>query len=418
MAGTPDGLGAFDNGNGTFTVLMNHEFGTAAGAVRDHGSTGSFISELVIDKATLQVLDAKDLIEDVHLYSTTTQSYVDATTAFNRFCSADLAESSAFYNEETGLGYNGGRIFLNGEESGVGGRAFAHFATGLQAGNSYELPALGKFSHENVVANAYTGDKTVVAGMDDGQNGQVYFYFGDKAASGSDLHKAGLTDGHLWGLKVGEMLDESTAASPLGTDNQSTFSLVDLGDVTNKSGTQLDADSESAGVTSFLRPEDGAWDTINHDRFYFVTTDAFNAPSRLWSVDFNDASRPDLGGSIKLMLDGTEGQKMMDNITVNNQGHVIIQEDVGNNAHIGKIWDYDPAADTLTLLAQHDPDRFAPGAAHFLTQDEESSGIIDVTDILGSGGQNAYLLDVQAHYPLPGELVEGGQLLLMHQDLI
>ena len=26
MAGTPDGLGAFDNGDGTFTVLMNHEF--------------------------------------------------------------------------------------------------------------------------------------------------------------------------------------------------------------------------------------------------------------------------------------------------------------------------------------------------------------------------------------------------------
>src|SRR5262249_40026280 len=25
MAGIPDGLGAFDNGNGTFTVLMNHE---------------------------------------------------------------------------------------------------------------------------------------------------------------------------------------------------------------------------------------------------------------------------------------------------------------------------------------------------------------------------------------------------------
>src|SRR4030095_5485876 len=28
MAGTPDGLGAFDNGDGTFTLLMNHEFTT------------------------------------------------------------------------------------------------------------------------------------------------------------------------------------------------------------------------------------------------------------------------------------------------------------------------------------------------------------------------------------------------------
>ncbi len=27
MVGIPDGLGAFDNGDGTFTVLMNHELG-------------------------------------------------------------------------------------------------------------------------------------------------------------------------------------------------------------------------------------------------------------------------------------------------------------------------------------------------------------------------------------------------------
>jgi hypothetical protein len=50
----------------------------------------------------------------------------------------------------------------------------------------------------------------------------------------------------------------------------------------------------------------------------------------------------------------------------------------------------------------------APG---FLTQDEESSGIIPLDKILGQGW---YLADVQAHYPIPGELVEGGQLLLIH----
>src|SRR5687768_9074276 len=34
MVGIPDGLGAYDNGDGTFTVLMNHELGSTAGAVR------------------------------------------------------------------------------------------------------------------------------------------------------------------------------------------------------------------------------------------------------------------------------------------------------------------------------------------------------------------------------------------------
>ena len=109
-------------------------------------------------------------------------------------------------------------------------------------------------------------------------------------------------------------------------------------------------------------------------------------------------------------------------LAVNKQGHVIILEDVGNNPHVGKIWDYNPAADTMTMIAQHDPHRFDPsapvGGQPFLTQDEESSGVIDVTDILGSAGQNAYLLDVQAHYPNGPELVEGGQLLLMHMDLV
>ena len=40
MVGIPDGLGAFDNGDGTFTVLMNHELGATQGVVRDHGAIG------------------------------------------------------------------------------------------------------------------------------------------------------------------------------------------------------------------------------------------------------------------------------------------------------------------------------------------------------------------------------------------
>ena len=63
------------------------------------------------------------------------------------------------------------------------------------------------------------------------------------------------------------------------------------------------------------------------------------------------------------------------------------------------------------MVAQHDPDRFAPGAPHFLTNDEESSGVIPMDDILGEGW---YLLDVQAHYGTDTELVGGGQFLGLH----
>jgi hypothetical protein len=426
-----------DNGDGTFTVLMNQEIGGNLGVARAHGATGAFVSEWVFDKTTLEVKSGHDLIQNVFTYDAATSSYVEHNAAlgngvaFSRFCSADLADQSAFYNSETGLGYNGGRLFLNGEESGVEGRAFAHIATGTQAGNSYELAGMGNLAFENLVANAHTGNKTVVAAMDDGQNGQVYFYAGDKKATGSAIDMAGLTGGSLFGIHVTELdgatlnNNEPNTASPLGADEKSTFTMVNLGDVSGQTGAQIDAASEAAGVTTFLRPEDGAWDTLNPNRFYFVTTDAIDKPSRLWAVDFNDASNPAAGGTIKLLLNGTEGQWMLDNITVNAQGKLILQEDVGNNAHLGAIWQYDPATDALTQLAQHDPARFDPNlngpgvpGPGFITQDEESSGVIDISHILGSAGENVYLVDTQAHNPISGELVEGGQLQLIHQYLV
>jgi hypothetical protein len=268
-----------------------------------------------------------------------------------------------------------------------------------------------------------------VALTDDSSPGQVYFYVGDKkaAAPGLDaLDMAGLTGGTFYGLKVTELdgadNNNESNGTTLGGDFQSAFTLESLGDVSAMTGAQIQAASEAAEVTEFLRPEDGQWSTIDPDIFYFVTTNGFGQPSRLYAAEFNDASNPTAGGTIKMLLDGTEGQQMLDNMTVTKDGMILLQEDPGSNNHLAKIWQYDPATDALTLLAQHDPDRFDPtapvGGEPFLTRDEESSGIIDLTDILGSAGQNVFLWDVQAHYNIGGELVQGGQLGLMYQDLI
>jgi hypothetical protein len=434
MVGIPDGLGAFDNGDGTFTVLMNHELALTQGAVRAHGATGAFVSKLVIDKDTLEVQSGSDLIQHVFLYDTATNTYYDPVTdgnpltnayAFDRLCSADLADLGAFYNADSGLGYNG-RIFMNGEETGppfspVHGKAFAHFVDGAEAGNSYEIPWLGKMSFENSVANPNSGDTTMIACTDDATPGQVYFYFGEKQATGSAIEKAGLVGGSLWGVRVADLIgdaDNETNATTLGGDYESAFSLVNLGDVSEISGATLQTNSETAHATEFLRPEDGAWSTVDPDIFYFTTTNAFGSPSRLWAMEFNDPTNPNAGGTIHMLLDGSEGQQMLDNMTVTDEGKILLQEDVGNNAHIGKIWEYDPATDTMTVLAQHDPSRFLTGGSNFITQDEESSGIIDVTDILGNAGQNVFLFDVQSHNNLGGALVQGGQLGLLYQDLI
>ena len=41
----------------------------------------------------------------------------------------------------------------------------------------------------------------------------------------------------------------------------------------------------------------------------------------------------ELGGTIEALLDGTEGQKMLDNISFDLYGNLIMQEDPGNQAH-------------------------------------------------------------------------------------
>ena len=56
MVGIPDGLGAFDNGDGTFTLLMNQELSSSVGAVRAHGGKGAFVSSWVINKSDLRVV--------------------------------------------------------------------------------------------------------------------------------------------------------------------------------------------------------------------------------------------------------------------------------------------------------------------------------------------------------------------------
>src|SRR5262249_40116851 len=58
-------------------------------------------------------------------------------------------------------------LFVDGEENNAEGRAMAHIVGGAQDGNSYELAWLGNMAYENQLANAFTGDKTVVAMLND-----------------------------------------------------------------------------------------------------------------------------------------------------------------------------------------------------------------------------------------------------------
>lgn len=435
----------------TTTGIITTNSNAAQGITRAYGGKGAFISEWVFKKSDLSVVRAGDLIKAGGLLLTDGKGGYrpfDPTNDFHlsRFCSADLPAPTAFFNPSSGKGTQT-RIFLAGEEDGgpfrpgQGGRAFGTIVTGPDKGTSYELPYLGKFAWENAVASPFPQDRTVVMGLDDSEltNSHVYVYLGQKQTTGLDIQKAGLVGGSLHGIRVednGLFVRTETNDKVLGARDRQTaarFVLHSLGDVSRVSGDTQDNDSLGL-LTNFQRVEDGAWDPLRPYDFYFITTGRVSSsgstsnnvtnPTRLWRVSFDDIARPELGGVVELVLDGPAGvgnglshtqPVMMDNLGFTREGNILIQEDPGNYERLAKVWLFNPVTQELTEVAAGDPKYFTTGGAKFITRHEESSGIIDVSDILGEGW---FIWDVQVHNRLGGELVENGQIVAMRMRSI
>ena len=444
MVGIPDGLGAYASSNGNFTLLMNHELGGTSGIVRAHGSKGAFVSRWIIDRATLKVRRGQDFTQtpnDVYTFDPTTDHYLQGTIAWQRFCSGDLAKEGAFYYN--GLGTTE-RIYLNGEEITTvansvvvdQGRAWARVATGGHAGETWHLPLMGRMAYENLVASPHPQEKTIVALLDDSSintaplitssvPSEVYFYIGRKKKHGHPIVAAGLTNGNFYGVKVSvegnpvteESNDFGLGIAATGFVGKGRFSLQDMGDVSDLTAVQIEELSFAARVTRLQRVEDGAWDPARRNDFYFVTTASLTANCRLWRLRFDDIERPEKGGTIEILLKGNEGQGMLDNVTIDHRGRILMDEDPGGDDRVAKIWLYDISSGSFIQVGEHNPKFFEPTILNnsaFLTNDEESSGIIDAEHILGEGW---FLLDVQAHKTNPDpELVEFGQLLAMYVD--
>ena len=455
MVGIPDGLGAFSNGNGTMTVLANHELGNTSGTVRGSGAIGAFVSKWVINTSTWQVISGGDLVTSPAnqlMWNTTTLTWAQPTTpyAIARLCSADLPKAAAFWDASTSYGYDG-RIFMNGEETGVEGKAFAWIVTGTDAGKMYELPHLGKNSWENALARSSYGVspgaanllQTAVALTDDSTPGEVYLYLGTKTNTGNAVQKAGLTNGQMYGIKVNSAASYTGAVTvENATGINGTFLLAPIftnSTIANKTGAEFQAAATTAGTTQFARPEDAHW--YDHDSLIFATTGAtvnsVSVTSKIYQLDFNnDATNGILttGGNIKVLvnsanLTGLDGAKAttFDNVTVGEDGLLYIQEDPGNNAYVAKHWVVNPLAGTQTQIEatavqifESDRNRFTTGAAQFQTIDEEHSGIIDITSIVNDGitGSKWLLVATQNHALATGAsaatLVEGGQFIALN----
>jgi hypothetical protein len=211
----------------------------------------------------------------------------------------------------------------------------------------------------------------------------------------------------------------------------------------NATGAVQNSTAKTDGL-NLNRIEDGHWDPSHPNDFYFVTTqggvtspagtpalDAFDTGG-LWRLRWDDIDDPDAGATLTLLLDGSEtpsdGVKLnkIDNMTIDQHGNILIQEDPGNVNHRARIVAYRISDGALGIIGQFDPDLFSAGATADptkLTIDEESSGIIDTEDFLGAG---TFFFDAQVHTAKglpagtgPGtvqEFVERGQYLLLKVD--
>ena len=233
-------------------------------------------------------------------------------------------------------------------------------------------------------------------------------FVGEKRADGNPIERAGFSNGVLYGLKR----------------DGNTFSWHSFGDVSAWSGEQLEKAGQQAGVVNFMRPEDGAWDIRNPNIFYFATTDKIDGTSQLFQLRFEDISAPEKGGQIQTVLNARDiGAQMFDNITVASDGTLLIEEDPGDNPYMAGIWQFNPMTGKAVKVVSVSEQAFKnQSSQEFLTQDEENSGIIEVTDLLRKAswfkeGHRYYLGALQIHAKSADiELVEDGMLYLLEQQ--
>jgi hypothetical protein len=443
LRGIPDGMGALKNADGTLTLLSNHEISTSADIAnkKDTGTWASSISKMTFDPATKKITKMENWMKNMSYYNYTTEKWgstweqslpvgtpatdaygaIIGTNGINRLCSGDLVAAGGFsYSEKDAktkktvtYGYKDA-VYLTGEEGSEDqSRAFAFDADG----NGMQLPKLGLAPWENFLTKPGTGKTTIVMGNEDGNatDSQLYMYVGTKQTTGANFaEKAGLTNGKLYTIALENYrTDNAVRAAAKGTKIKVGFNEIN----TNPKYGKLGAMSQANGTT-FSRVEDGEFDSKNPNVYYFVTTESNKDPlattprpgatysrdgGALWKMTFADAKDPFKGATMEMLLNGTEAPYLTkpDNITIDDE-YILIQEDPGNNAHIARLVAYRKSDGKIAEIAKFDEQYFITGAAKFMTQDEESSGIINVNKFLKASGdtKSHYFLNAQVHAKL------------------
>ncbi|MFN9548289.1 MAG: choice-of-anchor I domain-containing protein [Cyanobacteriota bacterium] len=459
-AGIFDGMGAYDNGDGTITLLVNHELGATDGYPMtvqglDATVSGGRISRFVIAKDSdgngangfqPRVLSGGLAYDEV--------KSVDPSFAkggLSRFCSANLSEPGQFGG---GRGFVD-RLYFAGEENSSG----RFFALDTAAADLHHLPAFGRGGWESAVA-VDTGSVNTVALMlfDDtsGTANYLYLWVGSKEAASADLLRRNGIDassGALYAWKA-ETLSTQAGLNGLALNTAVAGHWERLGSGSEiaalPTAAALRSLAQSKGAMAFIRIEDGDVNPVTGQQVAFNTTGGSGADlyGNTNLIDLSNAFATD--GSLRTTADTTSlkvivdadrltglarqgGVRNPDNIAWGRNGKLYVQEDrslLGGTAdgrfggEEASIWEVDPLTGGTERWAQID--RAAVPAAYGQSDslptdigNWESSGVIEVSHLFAAPAGTLFLSNVQAHSLTngslqgPAYLVEGGQIQLI-----
>ncbi|MEK7467776.1 MAG: hypothetical protein AAB074_10220 [Planctomycetota bacterium] len=421
--GVPDGMGWVAR-DGKLQLFVNHEWPKAVGTSAGPLASGARISELTLEGG--KVVAGRPAIDEVWMGEPASKARA-GSVAIAKLCSAYLAGAREGFDPP---------MFLTGEETSgkdasdpLGGQAF-----GLAEGALYALPKLGRAPWENLVVVPGTGATTAVVGFEDapaagdGLHAELYLYVGTKDKTGIDPPaRNGLRGGKLFTFVPRDAAQGSEAAvKDKGKPVPGRWVEMDA----SKSDAALDAAAVAAGAFRFVRIEDGAPDPSHPGTLYFTTTGrplTCNPLGRVWKLEI-DPKDPAAGGTITIVLDGSEGIVSPDNIDVNAHGELAICEDpVPGLESLGlkrdsSLWIYEIPTAKLTRVLEVSR---AAANGHWVKADPalnsidkgedkpggwEFSGVVDAE---GAFGRGAWLINVQAHglKTRNPAIVQGGQIL-------
>lgn len=388
FGGSADGAGLLKNGDGTYSLLTNHEDNFA-------------VSRLKLDK-NLKPLKGEYIL--------------NSTGGLWRLCSATMATP-----DEHGFG----PTFLTCGESGEESRTHAinPFGTATPS-TSKEVAGLGRWNAENSLPlnkNAFPGKTVILVGDDDSgaEGGQVVLYVSNTVGD--------LNNGKLYVMKRS---DNNINEMNIQTGTQYDVEFVEIPNGAALTGRQLNLASVAANSIQFGRVEDLDYRkgfAANNREIYFNTTGQNNTGvnagysrskyGRVYKLIFNanDPTR----AKLEVVLDGDNRNGVAkdfqnsDNILVT-ENYVYIQEDpnggYNDQTHDSYIYQYNIATKQLSKVLELDHRRNEADAAKYNVGGSgyptpvpgrsgygswEYGAMLDISDIVGAPG--TFLLNVQPH---------------------